>query len=119
MTGPVDTGKRRVVAQCDLFGIIADKRHYRTFDGETAIADAKAFLKTSNLSKRGYIEVVTEVPKIIITSSPALSPPDPDQELAEMVAGVTAALKAKTTKDSHLLRVRLFALQRLLSGRLA
>lgn len=112
----IDTGDRKVFAQCDLFEIMADRPHYRTFKGSGAQEQAEVFLRTRNLQKRGYIEPVLVMPRIAVA---VLPPPDPDEELARIAGKLTAALKAKQGKDSVILRRKLFALQRVLAGRLA
>lgn len=118
MMQPIDTGKRKLLVPCDLFEIMADRPHYRTFKGPGAQQEAEVFMKSRALQARGYIEVVKELPRVIATALPA---PvfDEDAELARLTGELTAALKAKKTPDSKELRRRLFALQRVLSGRLA
>jgi len=113
---PIDTGSRKVKVQCDLFKIIASQPHYRMFKGPGAQREAEVFMETHALQKRGYIEVVTEMPKIIM---PMLPPGDPDAELTRLAGELITALKAKQTPDSYGLRRKLFALQKLLGGRLA
>lgn len=119
MMQPIDTGKRRVNVQCDMFGIIANRAHYKEFKGPGAQQEAEVFMTTRALQKRGYIEVVKELPKIIMPSFGSLPALDEDAELTRLAGELTLALRAKKTPDSTQLRRKLFALQKLLSGRLA
>lgn len=119
MMQPIDTGVRRVNVQCDMFGIIAKRAHYKEFKGPGAQQEAEVFLKTRALQARGYIEVVKELPKIIMPVFPSLPVLDEDAELTRLAGELTLALRAKKTPDSKELRKKLFTLQKLLSGRLA
>ena len=116
MMNPIDTGNRKVKVKCDMFGILAAKEHYKTFTGPGANDAAKLFLRTNALQQRGYIERVLEAPQIVV---PALPAADPEDEVTRLAGELLTALKAKQGPDSKLLRRRLFALQRLLAGRLA
>lgn len=74
-------------------------------------------MKSRALQARGYIEVVRELPRVIATALPP-AVMDEDAELTRLAGELTTALKAKKTDDSKELRRRLFALQRVLAGRL-
>lgn len=113
---PIDTGRRKVQVQCDLYRIIATRPHYKEFKGLAAQEEAELFLKTKGLQERGYIEVVTELPKVI---TPALSAVVlTDEELTRIAGELLTALRAKKTPDSKELRRKLFTLQRVLNERL-
>jgi hypothetical protein len=115
---PVDTGERRLIVQCDLYKIMASKPHYKSFKGPDAQQEAKLFMQARKLAKRGYIEVVTELPKVVFPALEVAEDPQ-DAELARLAGELVTGLKARRGPDSLLLRRRLFALQRILAERLA
>jgi hypothetical protein len=116
----IDTGDRKVNVKCDMYGIMMNRLHYRTFTGPAAQQEAEVFLSTRHLQKRGYIEVVTEIPQITVPALTAAEEVlDENAELTRLAGELIAGLKAKKTKDTPELRRKLFSLQRVLTGRLA
>jgi len=101
MLTKIDTGHRKLLIQCDLYGVIMRRAHEKLFKGPDAQQEAELFAKSRHIDDRAIIEPVFELPHVNPPAgTPTIKLADENQELLEMITSLVYAIASKTTPDT-------------------
>jgi hypothetical protein len=107
MLTKTDTGQRKLLIQCDLYGIFGKRPHTKLFKGPDAQTEAEVFARTRDIQDRAMIEMVLELPESPAEYYPRVKrklEANPDTEITTMIRDLTQLIITKETPDTPDLR---------------
>lgn len=121
MLEKIDTGDRKVLITCDLYGLVATQPHHKTFKGSYAEEEAETYVKSRGLQDRSVIEAVMVLPRTVLPDIPQAELPhigsDENAEVLMLTNALIRVLQQKTTRDTARVKRNYAELHKLLSER--